>query len=166
MNHRLGCGKDYSKDNTMKIGITGTREGMSEVQFEKLQSLLSQFLHEAKSKGIVPEFHHGDCKGVDVQAACLAREMGFYVVCHPPIKTDTQGFFGGDESKEPHGYMQRDRNIVNDTDFLIVVPKHTEWQPSGGTWYTHDYAKKKNKPFTIIWPNEQHIVKPNVFNGG
>jgi hypothetical protein len=28
-----------------------------------------------------------------------------------------------------------------------------EPQARGGTWYTHDYAKKKNKPVKIFYPD-------------
>lgn len=130
----------------MKIGITGTREGMTEYQAIELYKLLLDL------KGT--EFHHGDCNGVDVQAAALAKTLGYKIVCYPPKSTEEQGFFGGDVVHEPAGYMERDRAIVDACDILIVVPKHTEWQPKGGTWYTHDYAQKKNKPYNIIWPKE------------
>jgi hypothetical protein len=98
------------------------------------------------------EFHHGDCNGVDVQAAAIAKELGYKIVCHPPKLTEEQGFFGGDEMREPAGYLQRDRAIVDECDVLLVCPKQMEWQPKGGTWYTHDYAKKQDKPLSVIWP--------------
>lgn len=130
----------------MKVGVTGTREGATEYQLHEIRSVLTEL------KGT--EFHHGDCSGVDVQAAAIARELGYRIVCHPPKTTESQGFFGGDEVREPLGYLQRDRNIVDETDVLIVVPLQTEWQLKGGTWYTHDYAVKKNKPLTVIFPKD------------
>lgn len=131
----------------MKVGITGTREGATEYQLNELRSVLAEL------KGT--EFHHGDCTGVDVQAAAIARELGYKIVCYPPKSTETQGFFGGDIIHEPAGYLERDRAIVDACDVLLVVPLHEEWQPKGGTWYTHDYAKKKNKPYSVIWPKEK-----------
>ena len=130
----------------MKVGITGTREGMNEKQSKQVREFLEQF-------PLGTEFHHGDCKGVDVQAAAIAKELGFRIICHPPKLTEQQGFFGGDETREPSGYLQRDRNIVDEADTLIVVPLQDEWQPKGGTWYTHDYAIKRSKPVTIFYPN-------------
>jgi hypothetical protein len=130
----------------MKIGVTGTREGATEYQLSELRSVLKAL------NGT--EFHHGDCNGVDVQAAAIARELGYRIVCHPPKLTEEQGFFGGDEMREPAGYLQRDRAIVDSVDVLLVCPKQMEWQPKGGTWYTHDYAKKKDKPLTVIYPHE------------
>ena len=131
----------------MKVGVTGTREGATEYQLSKLRSVLQEL------KGT--EFHHGDCNGVDVQAAAIARELGYKIVCYPPTSTEEQGFFGGDVVHAPAGYLQRDRAIVDACDVLIVVPKQMLWQPKGGTWYTHDYAKKTNKPFNVIWPKEK-----------
>jgi hypothetical protein len=131
----------------MKIGITGTREGASKYQLHELRLLLRAL------KGT--EFHHGDCTGVDVQAAKIARELGYKIVCYHPKSTETQGYFGGDVVHEPAGYLQRDRAIVDECDVLLVVPLHNEWQPKGGTWYTHDYAVKKGKPYNVIWPKEK-----------
>ena len=130
----------------MKIGVTGTREGANAYQLAELRTVLTEL------KGT--EFHHGDCNGVDVEAAAIAKELGYKVVCHPPKSSEQRGFFGGDEMREPLGYLQRDRNIVDATDVLLVVPLQNEWQPKGGTWYTHDYAVKKGKPVSVIYPGK------------
>ena len=129
----------------MKIGITGTREGMTAWQEKEVHKVLAELRGDS--------FHHGDCNGVDVQAAAIAKSLGYTIVCYPPTSTEEQGFFGGDVMHEPAGYLQRDRAIVDACDVLIVVPKQMSWQPKGGTWYTHDYAVKTNKPFTVIWPD-------------
>ena len=139
----------------MKIGITGTREGMTVYQAAEVRSLLDKLYYECKVRDIKPEFHHGDCNGVDIEAAAMAKLIGYTIVCYPPKLTEEQGFFGGDIVHAPAGYLERDRAIVNSTDYLIVVPLQNEWQPRGGTWYTHDYAKKQNKPYEVIWPNKQ-----------
>lgn len=130
----------------MKIGITGTREGMTPYQQDEVRKLLFEYPGS--------ELHHGDCTGVDVQVAVMAKEIGYRIVCHPPKSSEQQGFFGGDEVREPLGYLERDRNIVDACDILIVVPLQMEWQPKGGTWYTHDYAVRRNKPLTIIYPKD------------
>ena len=132
----------------MKIGVTGTREGACDKQLFEIIDFFETL------KGTDVELHHGDCTGVDIEVAALARAYNWKIVCHPPVKTETQGFFGGDEVREPKGYLERDRNIVDSTDLLLVVPLQTEWQPKGGTWYTHDYAKKKGKPVMLFWPGE------------
>lgn len=130
----------------MKIGVTGTREGANDRQ-------LTAVIAYMESLGLGHELHHGDCQGVDVEVAAAARQLGWRIVCHPPVLTEAQGHFGGDEIRRPKGYLERDRNIVDETELLIVVPKHDQWQPRGGTWYTHDYAVKKGKPLKIFYPN-------------
>ena len=131
----------------MKIGITGTREGMNEHQFEKVQS----FLNENFQPGA--EFHHGDCVGVDAEAAILAREIGYKIISHPgPASDGLRAFVKCDESREPASHFKRNRTIVDTCDVLLVVPLQNEHQPKGGTWYTHDYAVKKVKPFNVVWP--------------
>ena len=131
----------------MRIGVTGTREGANEFQLLKIVEFM-------ESLGAGHELHHGDCSGVDVQVAAAARELGWRIVCHPPKSTETQGYFGGDEVRQPLGYLQRDRNIVDETDMLIVAPLQNTWQPKGGTWYTHDYAVKKGKIVHLFYPGE------------
>ena len=131
----------------MKVGVTGTREGATDYQIAELRKVLEEL------KGT--EFHHGDCEGVDAQAAHIAKELGYKIVCHPPESDVLRAFFPSDEYRVPAGYLKRDRAIVDACDVLIVVPLHEEWQPKGGTWYTHDYAVKTNKPYSVIWPKEK-----------
>jgi len=133
----------------MIIGVTGTRSGMNDLQFEEVY----EFLAAVKdTSDVIPALHHGDCVGVDVQVATIANELGFKVVCHPPTKSDLRAYHESDEFKEPLSYFARNRNIVDISDALIVIPYQNEWQSSGGTWYTHDYALKRNKPTIIFYP--------------
>lgn len=136
----------------MIVGITGTREGMNDRQRAEVRQVLHDLAYEAGRDGIVPHFHHGDCRGVDVQAAAMAREFGYVIVCHPPKSTEEQGYFGGDIIHPSKGYLERDRAIVDAVDVLLVVPLQNEWQPKGGTWYTHDYAVKRDVPRTVFYP--------------
>lgn len=132
--------------NGKKIGVTGTRSGMDLVQLEKVFEFLSEFPEGS-------ELHHGDCVGVDVEVAEIAKKLGFKIVCHPPIKEELRGYFESDETRIPLSYFARNRKIVEETDVLLVVPYQTSHQNNGGTWYTHDYAKKINKPLLVIYPD-------------
>jgi hypothetical protein len=136
----------------MIVGITGTREGMNARQMAEIRQVLHDLAVEADRDGIVPHFHHGDCVGVDVEAAAMADEFGYVVVCHPPTKQDMRGFYASHVFKEPKGYLERDRAIVDSVDVLLVVPKENEWQPRGGTWYTNDYAVRRGVPNSIFYP--------------
>ena len=130
----------------MKIGVTGTRSGMNEAQFAAMQEYLSQFVPADT------ELHHGDCVGVDVEVAMLAQSLGMRVVCHPPEKDELRANHNSDEIRKPLSHFARNRNIVDDTDVLMVVPYQDNHQPNGGTWYTHDYAKKKGKEPVVFFP--------------
>lgn len=136
----------------MKIGVTGTRSGMNKRQKKEFTELLSDLLIDCMANNENGEFHHGDCVGVDVEAAKIAKKLGYIVVCHPPVKDELRAYHNSDEIREPKSYFARNRNIVDETDVLIVVPYQDSHQSHGGTWYTHDYAVKKDKPRHIIFP--------------
>jgi hypothetical protein len=136
----------------MRIGVTGTREGATEYQLKTVRNFLATMAYEVRNDGGVLELHHGDCIGVDEQVASIAKELGIRTVCHPPISDVQRAHHASDEWRLPKGYLERDRAIVDETECLIVVPLQMEWQPKGGTWYTHDYAKKIDKPITVVWP--------------
>lgn len=135
----------------MRVGITGTRFDITDVQIVGI----TKFLNENFTKG--SELHHGDCVGADACVAQIAKDIGYKIVCHPPIDASLRAFFASDETRKPLTYFARNRNIVNETECLIVAPYQNEWQPKGGTWYTHDYAEKKNKPLFVFYPDSEMI---------
>ena len=145
-------------DIPMKIGITGTRSGCTKEQFRKLQSILNTYASTT-------EFHHGDCIGVDAEAARLANTLGMKIVCHPPEKNELNVLYRAyvpyDECREKFSHFKRNRNIVDSVDLLIVVPWLGEWSSEGGTWYTHDYARKHLVKTLIIWPDGTYEWKEN-----
>jgi hypothetical protein len=142
----------YNVTEVTKIGITGTRDGMNKIQRE----LVTEFLKTYRDPSSI-EFHHGDCIGVDVEAAQIAKDLGFKIICHPPEKQEMRGFFDSDETRHPYGYLKRDRNIVDETQLLLVVPKQDSWQSKGGTWYTASHAKKTKKPYIIFYPRSNVV---------
>lgn len=130
----------------MKIGVTGTRNGMNDIQSKNVW----EFLVFARFN----ELHHGDCVGVDEEVADMAQSLGVKIILHPPVKTDLRANFPiFHESREPKSYFARNRAIVDECDLLIVVPMDNEPQKLGGTWYTHDYAKKTGKQTKIFYPD-------------
>jgi hypothetical protein len=56
----------------MIVGFTGTRDGMTGPQRRTLTGMLA---FVAMGGDRVAEFHHGSCRGSDVEAARLAREL-------------------------------------------------------------------------------------------
>jgi len=138
----------------MKIGVTGTRSDLTNKQCTDIIEHLTRVYSLCNFDDNRPELHHGDCVGADESFAEIGRQIGFKTVCHPPVDDKLRAFHASDEVREPATYFARNRNIVDECDVLLVAPYQDEWQSNGGTWYTHDYAKKKSKPLIVFWPSK------------
>lgn len=110
----------------MKVGFTGTRQGMSAAQCRQLQTVLYAL------RGVL-EFHHGGAVGSDRQAAQLAATLGF--VTEHPAKGDPLG---------------RNRAIVASVDLLIAAPESDTEVLRSGTWATVRYARQAGKPVVML----------------
>lgn len=141
----------------MKLGFTGTRNGMSARQKVTFAHIM---LAGAES------LHHGACQGADEDAAllCSYRALPVRLIAHPgeSAKGGVNEFLSvpaitaSHEVRETKTHFARNRDIVDETDSLIAAPWQRERpapKAGGGTWYTVEYAEKKGKPITIIWPN-------------
>lgn len=128
----------------MKIGFTGSREGMS--QHQKEQFVLKMF------ELLPSEFHHGDCDGADAEAHDIVREFlpKVKIIVYPPLSFRRRAMKQGDVIMEPEGYIKRDYRIVNSVDFLIGAPKTDTEQIRSGSWTTIRYARKIDKPYVIL----------------
>lgn len=128
----------------MKIGFTGSREGMSENQ-------KVAFVHRLQSMNPT-EFHHGDCEGADAEAHDLVREFfpDVVIVVHPPTLEDKRAFKQGDMTCLPLDYIPRDEQIVDAADFLFAAPLTDQEQKRSGTWYTVRYARRRDKDHYIL----------------
>lgn len=128
----------------MKIGFTGTKEGMSQKQKDAFVAILQE--------RCVKEFHHGDCLGADADAHNLVRQHfpDVYIVIHPPTYAYLQAHKEGDYIHEPKPYLDRNKDIVNDTEYLIAAPKENEEVLRSGTWATIRQARRTNKPHSIL----------------
>lgn len=137
--------------NINDVGFTGTRHGMTAEQLAAFAELL------ANADG--DQFHHGDCVGADAEAAKIAYDLGWQIICHPPEKTEHQAnttFHRADNRRQPKSHFARNRDIVNESDLLIACPQYMEpITPAtmGGTAYTVNYARKQGKPVWIVRPD-------------
>lgn len=129
----------------MIVGITGTRSGMTPHQMECVENFFEETCIE--------EFHHGDCIGVDYEAALIAERLGIKTVCHPPVKTDLRAWHKSTVMLEEKTYFSRNRFLVDSVDLLMVVPWESERKETGGTWYTHDYGVKTKTNIKMFWPD-------------
>lgn len=137
--------------DTVRIGFTGTREGMSDSQKTQVAKLVRDLIGEAQG-----EVHHGDCVGADsdFHNICLSLSVTdniiIKIIVHPPVNSKAQAFCKGDESHIPKPYMDRNRDIVDASDTMIACPRSMEREPHSGTWLTVGYTEQKNKPLHII----------------
>jgi hypothetical protein len=101
------------------------------------------------------EFHYGDCTGADAISFEMARVCGFYTIAHPPKVDRFRAFTShlANESREPKDYSARNRDIVDETSSLLVIPATMAPVLRSGTWSTYNYAKSLERPVHIFWPD-------------
>ncbi len=113
--------------------------------------MLTDFVRGDASE-LAPQFHMGLCIGSDVEAAAIARVLGFWITGWPCTITSKRAYFRCDDEHIPAPPLERNHSIVNVTERLIATPKEMEEVLRSGTWATIRYAKKMRKPVEIIWP--------------
>lgn len=134
----------------MKVGFTGTREGMTDAQFATLCDLLDKWDVEA--------FAQGDCIGADAQANYAAVTMGQHPVIHvfPPDNPKLRAWTSMDDMftvvHEEKSYAARNQDIVDFADVLVAAPKSYQEQQHSGTWQTIRMAWKANKVVFVLGP--------------
>ena len=128
----------------MKLGVTGSRNGMTAEQLRWFSTHV----------GFATEFHHGDCVGVDDQAA---RDMYFFssatVISHPPLNPKYRAYAPSHVILDPREYLERDRDIVNATDLLIGFPDSNIERDRSGTWYTIRFARHQGRGLIVVGPD-------------
>lgn len=136
------------------MGFSGTNRGMSARQLDSLGLALRGLRRDGYG-----ELHHGLCIGADEQCARLAKELGFRVVAHPgfnkkkPDDTLFRSDWGGsDETREPKPFVERDRDIVDETERLVAAPLTREERIRSGTWTTVRYARGLGRPVDVLTP--------------
>lgn len=138
----------------LRIGITGTRQGLTAKQVKRLGQFYQKF-----GPG---EVHHGDCVGADEEADRLAQASRIPVVVHPPEDNRHRAYCQEYEQiREEKPYLARNRDIVNEADRLVVLPQGMEELERSGTWSTARYARKRKKPVCIIYPDGSVSMEGN-----
>lgn len=129
----------------MILGVTGTRVGATGFQLRVLAELLAQGDH----------LHHGGCIGVDSQAHSLAHGLYLGITVHwarSRLANRTLNMEGCEE-RPPLPPLVRDRNIVQECQRLIVVPRGDREVLRSGTWATCRHARKIHRDHVVIWPS-------------
>lgn len=133
----------------MKVGFTGTREGMTAEQRQAVRRWLER-------QGPPAEFHHGCCVGADAAAAGLADQLGVSRIVGYPCdiwRLQSNIALGlCHEVRDPLPPLDRNRDIVDACEVLLACPGGPE-QMRSGTWATVRFARKCGRRVVIVWPD-------------
>ena len=136
-----------------KFGFTGTQKGMTREQRSCFGMLMDNRGGDDFMDQYRPELHHGDCIGADFDAHNIAHMFKWRIILHPPINSSKRAFCSADEEREPKPYLDRNKDIVDETAVLIATPGEVEEQLRSGTWSTIRYARKRLKRIILLYPN-------------
>lgn len=135
----------------MKIGFTGTRNGMTPAQKHELYCILSSKISPDSPWSY---FHHGCCIGSDFEAHQIAAGLRLRIVGHPPddvklavIPSDCWDLHPG----KP--FLDRNKDIVKCSELLIACPEGFGSINRSGTWSTIRCAQREGKKIIIIYPD-------------
>ena len=137
---------------TIYIGFTGNRYGLSVEQ----KTLIVEIFDNYNDKDIV--VLHGDCIGsdADFNDICIKYKKiypmkNFKIHIYPPTNDKLRAFCAGDFIANPKQYLERNKNIVLNSNVLIGCPIDKN-KPilRSGTWSTIRLAKKHNKQLLLL----------------
>lgn len=141
-----------ARDQRQKVGFTGTRERLPQPQIAALFYLM---------KDSFPfELHHGDCVGADAEANAIFSSLRLgtteRIILHPQTNERHRAFCRTepqDEVRDPKLPLDRNQEIVDETERLIACPRYFTEELQSGTWSTIRRALKAEKNVTVIWPD-------------
>lgn len=140
------------------FGFTGTGQGMTKPQREAL--LRAMQVHTLGwTLPIVG--HHGDDAGADTEFHNLCRDLGWRVVLHPPSNPRRRGFCQADESRPTKPYLDRNDDIVAESQAMFAAPLTMAEELRSGTWATIRRARKAGRPLIIVW-RDGSVTKERV----
>lgn len=138
------------------LGVTGTRH----------PTLVTgkQYAFMRRNVELCSELHTGAATGADETAFDIAVKLHHIaIVVHPPIN---ETFMMAREKwllregiyvREQKDYLARDRDCVDESEWMIALPDGPR-KPRSGTWYTIDYAIQVGVPGELCFPDG--TVKP------
>ena len=132
----------------MDIGFTGSQMGCNVIQREWLCILL---------KGLARRFeditlHHGDCIGADTECHQIARRSRYKVHLHVPVSDLKRAFCDYNVCSSPVNYLDRNKEIVENSKLLIAVSKYPYEVLRSGTCSTIRHARKLGIGIIILYP--------------
>ena len=136
------------------IGVTATRAGLVEKQRDNLWRVLRRI--EPRAVRI------GDCVGGDADVHALILRMhwtyrdGFRrprLIAHLPDDDRQRAFLAYDEQVAPKPFRERNKDIAEQSDLTIALPRTNDEELRSGTWATARDAYRADKSVLILWPD-------------
>lgn len=138
------------------IGVSGTREGMSDEQAHAFfNALIEEIRLMPPGEG---EVHHGACEGTDAFTHFHMQFQQVMTHVHPPTDKKFSAFdhlmrHNRRVDHEAKPYPARNQDIVDASQKLIAAPRYPEKDERSrrsGTWQAVRMAAKAGKPVTIV----------------
>ena len=140
----------------MKLGFTGTQNGMTPKQLQAATAIIVKINLETP----ITRANFGDCIGADEQFWNLInaadKDSNPRKICrvgHIPDNDSKRAFCQYDETRDPKPYLVRNRAIVDESNVIIAAPKEIQEELRSGTWATVRYAEKQGKRVIIVYPD-------------
>lgn len=129
------------------VCFTGTRNGLTQAQGDELANLLL-ILHPQICR-------HGDCIGADKTFHSLVRALipGAGIIVYPSNIPGLRANCQGDVVLKPSEPLERNHRMVESSEYVIACPAERMEVLRSGTWATIRYAKKLDKPMTVVYPD-------------
>lgn len=130
------------------LGFTGSRHQLTEPQ----EDATARLLYALRGTSDTQRFHHGDNKVADCAAGRFALLFGYRVVAHPPSDPTHRGYGEYHEIWPEKPYLERNKDVVNESMVLIAAPDGPEHLRSG-TWSTIRFAIRHRQIVIVIRPD-------------
>lgn len=132
----------------MDIGFSGTHVGLTGPQYDTVFRLLELCRAEYGPFTL----HHGQCIGADYQAHLIALGLGCRIVVHPPTNRSKIARVHSGLFRKRKSYLDRNHDIVEECDAVIIAPREWKERLRNGTWATARYAKKRGRKVIFVFP--------------
>jgi len=131
------------------VGIIGTRHGLTPQQQSTLYNFFERNIFSLK------EAHHGDEIGTDLVFHKIAKSFGLKIIIHPPDSPLKRAFLKGSEILEEKSYEERDKEIIDFVDLVIIAPSDISMKKPNAFNLNNAilYAKKIKKPIMMLYPD-------------
>lgn len=137
----------------LKLGFTGTRNGMTRSQRRAVIGHLDRW----SLKYDLLEVHHGDCIGADSDFHDLCTQFWgkeLRVVIHPPVDSSRRAWksYQKQITLSPVDFIKRNHDIVASVDGMLAAPAESQEILRSGTWATIRHARKTGVPLILLNP--------------